>query len=176
MTVETLIFWAFALLTAGGGLMLALTKNVIYAAFTLFIVLFGMGAMYVFAGAEFLAVSQVIVYVGGILVILLFGVMLTHKIREVNPRTEIVNLFPGLLAAGALFGALLLLIRETAPQIALAAATHPPAAAINDVHQIGKATLTHYLLPFELVSILLLIVLVGAAYLTRKAHRKEANA
>lgn len=178
--IGTLAFIAFSGVTLGGAALLAFTKNIIYAVFLLFIVLFGVAGLYVFYGAEFLAVSQVIVYVGGILVILIFGVMLTHKLRDLKPRTEIVNLLPGLFVAGGLFAAFFLMV----DQIDFANHSMPTEGVQmdlgpvedSDVERIGAATLTRYLLPFELISVLLLAVLIGAAYLSRKAKGKEARA
>ncbi|MEM1000366.1 MAG: NADH-quinone oxidoreductase subunit J [Bacteroidota bacterium] len=178
MSAETLIFYAFALLTAGGALALALSRNVIYAAWILFVVLFGMAGMYVFAGAEFLAVSQVIIYVGGILVIILFGVMLTQKIRGNRPRTGLINILPGLMLAVGMFLALLQLIfsLDLGP---LPGSAPRAESALSDVSAIGQATVTDFLLPFEAISVLLLAALMGAAYLTRKhypASKKEDRA
>ena len=171
---------AFAGITLGAGLILALTKNIIYAAFLLFVVLFGVAGLYVFYGAEFLAVSQIIVYVGGILVILLFGVILTHKLRDLKPQTEIVNLIPGLLIAGGLFAVFVAMVGEMNFSEVMAQEKLDLGAAEAQVDQnaekIGVATLTEYLLPFELASVLLLVVLIGAAYLSRKAKGKEAAA
>ncbi|MFM2377097.1 MAG: NAD(P)H-quinone oxidoreductase subunit 6 [Bacteroidota bacterium] len=165
MTITQLVFHAFVLLTGGAALALALSRNVVHAAFLLFLALLGMAGLYVFAGAEFLAVSQVIVYVGGTLVVVIFGVMLTAKMRDMKPQTEIVNLIPGAVLAVALFSALLFVIQDSG-----IGAANPPAgnSGGDNVKTIGVATLTDYLLPFELVSVLLLTVLVGAAYLSRR--------
>ena len=177
--ITTLAFIAFTAVTLGGAALLAFTKNIIYAVFLLFIVLFGVAGLYVFYGAEFLAVSQVIVYVGGILVLLIFGVMLTHKLRDLKPRTEIKNFLPGLLVAGGLFAAFFLMVRDidfanhSVPTNGLQIETGP--IEDTDVERIGAATLTRFLLPFELISVLLLAVLVGAAYLSRKSKNKEAR-
>lgn len=122
-----------------------------------------MAALYVLAGAEFLAVSQVIIYVGGILILLLFGVMLTHKLRETKPRTGIVNLLPGLLVAGSLLTGLIWGISSL--DLAFPEPAQPQVEAVRGV---GIATVTQFLLPFELISILLLIALVGAAFISRK--------
>lgn len=175
LSLVEVAFWAFAAVTAGGGIALALTRNVIYGAFTLFVVLLGMAGLYVLLAAEFLAVSQVIVYVGGILVILLFGVMLTNKLRELKPRTEIVNLIPGLLVAGGLFACFAWMVGRLQLDVAGRFAQSESIPA-DEVNRIGIATLTDWILPFELISVLLLAVLVGAAYLTRKPEGgKEAQ-
>jgi NADH-quinone oxidoreductase subunit J len=170
MTMTDVLFHAFILLTAGAGLVLAISRNIVYAAFLLFVVLLGVAALYIFAGAEFLAVSQVIVYVGGTLIVVIFGVMLTAKMREMKPQTDFVNLVPGAMLAAALFMALLFVIRESG---VLASTDNGSAIAADNVHRVGVATLTDYLLPFELVSILLLTVLIGAAYLSRKTKTEK---
>jgi NADH-quinone oxidoreductase subunit J len=175
MSLETLIFYAFALLTAGSAVTLALTRNVIYAAWILFVVLFGMGGMYVFAGAEFLAMAQVIIYVGGILIVILFGVMLTQKVRGEVPRTGLINMVPGTLLSIALFAAFLVLIQSVDFNTALAGSPNEVVTAQTDVTAIGKATVTWFLLPFELISVLLLSALIGAAYLTRKHHPPKSK-
>ena len=170
MSVTEIVFHAFVFLTGGAALALALSRNVVHAAFLLFLVLLGVAGLYVFAGAEFLAVSQVIVYVGGTLIVVIFGVMLTAKIREMKPKTELVNVVPGAMLAMALFFALLFVIRESG------IATTRTSDAISggeNVKTIGAATITDYLLPFELISVLLLTVLVGAAYLSRKTKTES---
>lgn len=168
MSLETIIFYLFALLTAGSAVTLAVTRNVVNAAWILFVVLFGMAGMYVFAGAEFLAMAQVIIYVGGILIVILFGVMLTQKVRGEVPRTGLINMLPGALLSTALFAAFLILIQSVDFNSALPGATTSLPSTETDVTAIGKATVTQYLLPFEVISVLLLAALIGAAYLTRK--------
>lgn len=169
-----ILFYFFTALTAISGIALALAKNVIYAAFLLFALLLGVAAMYVFAGAEVLAMSQIIVYVGGTLIIVIFGVMLTSKIREMRPETELVNLVPGILLALSLMGMLFFVIQESG---VLNTSKSVPEVTNANAQMIGQATLTVYLLPFELVSVLLLVVLIGAAYLSRKSknERKEGR-
>lgn len=171
---------AFAGVTLLGGLALAYTRNIIYAAFLLFVVLFGVAGLYVFYGAEFLAISQIIVYVGGILVILLFGVMLTHKLKDLKPQTEIVNLIPGFLIAGGLFALFVAMVSKLDFSGPLASETISMGSAApvleGNAEKIGVGILTEYLLPFEIASVLLLVVLIGAAYLSRKSKDgKEAT-
>ena len=73
------VFIAFMVLTLASALVVLLTKNVLYAAFSLLGTFLGVSALYVLAGADFLAVAQILVYVGGVLVLLIFGVMLTNQ-------------------------------------------------------------------------------------------------
>jgi NADH-quinone oxidoreductase subunit J len=168
MSIAEIIFLAFVGVTAGASIWLALSRNLITAAFLLFAVLILVSGLYVFAGAEFLAMSQIIIYVGGALIVILFGVMLTGKLREHKPKTEMVNLLPGILVVSALFLALLFAIKESN-----VGGMVPNAQTIeNNTEAIGQDMLTQHLLPFELVSVLLLVVLTGAAYLSRKQKKQ----
>lgn len=172
MSITEIVFHAFVLLTAGAALLLAMSRNIVYAAFLLFLVLIGVAGLYIFANAEFLAVSQVIVYVGGTLIVVIFGVMLTAKIREMKPKTELVNVLPAAMLALSLFFGLLFMIRESRFGSRNAPENH---IVRENAQQVGIATMTDFLLPFELVSILLLTVLVGAAYLSRSLSTKKGT-
>lgn len=176
MRLIDILFLTFCGVMGGAGIMLAITRRVVYAAFLLFVILFTMAALFVFSGAEFLAVAQIIVYVGGILILVLFGVMLTQKLRDETPKTQILHILPGLLASAALLSVLVLLIAslpEGPPQWSRLAETN---SAHTNVELVGKNTVTLFLLPFEAISILLLAALIGAAYLSRKNNpKKEAS-
>jgi NADH-quinone oxidoreductase subunit J len=117
-------------------------------------------------------VAQIIIYVGGILVLLLFGIMLTSNRRSLNegaPKTDFVNVFPGLLVAAGVLGGLLWSFRrvelEAADAVSKAAA---PVQQASTIEQVGRYLLTDYLLIFELLSIILLVALVAAAYIARR--------
>lgn len=165
-SLTSAVFWAFALINLIAGVILLRTKRVIYAAFWLFAMLLAVAALYVFAGAEFLAVSQLVVYVGGVLVIIIFGVMLTQRsmdIRQVSdgirPVATVILLVVLSIGLGYLWNDIRL---------------HPPAwiqkaetPTLQNTEGIGIELLTHYVVPFEIVSVLLLVGLIGAAYIAR---------
>lgn len=167
------VFLAFAGLTSLAAIGLVLTRKLIHAAFLLFVVLFGVAAFFVLAGAEFLAVSQVIVYVGGILILIIFGVMLTQRdlLNDGGggwnrlPLGFVLSLGLGLL----LWRVLGRIDWERLPHY------QSQGSEWQNVEQIGIQTVTRYVLPFELISILLLIALVGAAYLARPLAKDEAE-
>jgi NADH:ubiquinone oxidoreductase subunit 6 (subunit J) len=163
----SIAFGGFALLTLGAALALALARKLVYAAFLLFVVLFGVAALFVLMGAEFLAVAQVIVYVGGILILLIFGVMLTQRDLLSQGIGGWQRVLTGLglsLGLGLLLGKVFLPIDYAALPGYQATPTPRP-----NVEQIGIQIVTRYLLPFELISVLLLLALLGAAYLARPA-------
>ncbi len=165
--MELVAFYGFALLAVLPALFMLFTKNLIYAAFALFITFLGVAALYVLAGADFLAVTQIMVYVGGILVLLIFGIMITQNSIKSNdasaPNTILVNSsrqLPGILLATVIF---LFLV-----YVALAANYTIIGDIINSkstVRTIGVELMTTHLLPFEIAGIILLVALVGATYL-----------
>lgn len=163
-------FGIFVIITLFSAICLALTKKLVYAAFLLFMVLFGIAAIFVFAQAEFLAVSQIIVYVGGILILLVFGIMLTNRKLLETPQTEIIQpLGAGFVSILVMSGLGYGVYANDWGKIAVAndfqnVITSP----YSNTQSIGKELLTTYLLPFELISIILLVALVGAAYIARK--------
>jgi NADH-quinone oxidoreductase subunit J len=161
-----IVFWALALLTLVSAVVAAMAPRIVHAAFGLMASLFGVAGLYALLGADFVALAQVIVYVGGILVLLVFGILLTGRLRgslglERPPRT-----WPAVVAGGLLFLGLALALSEStfpgtgAPGVPKEPTTAPLGRALLDPDQ--------YLLPFELVSVLLLAALVGAAYLARR--------
>src|SRR5262245_63596516 len=103
MTPEAAVFYAFALITVGSAAVVVLARSLIYSAFALLFTFFGVAGLYVLLGADFLAATQLLIYVGGILVLLLFGVMLTHKLYDLDLRSEVTQFLPGLFIAVGLF-------------------------------------------------------------------------
>jgi NADH-quinone oxidoreductase subunit J len=159
------IFYLIAGLTVLGALGVALSRNVVYSAFSLMGALLGAAGLYAFLAADFVAVVQILVYVGGILVLTLFAIMLTHQIAEVQVSNRSVGRLPaGLLVVGVGLAMGLALLRAPWHQTA-------PGAPAPTTYGVGDSLLGAYLLPFELASIVLLSALVGAIVLSRKELR-----
>ncbi len=162
MNYYDLIFYLFAAVTILSALMVVTNRNIVHSAFYLLFTFFGVAGLYVLLAADFIAIVQLIVYVGGILILLLFGVMLTNKITNVEIRTGTINLVPAVIGVGLLAGAI------------LAAVINAP-WKVNNIEQavpttniLGTLLLQEYLLIFELLGIVLLIALIGAASIARK--------
>jgi NADH:ubiquinone oxidoreductase subunit 6 (subunit J) len=165
--MELVVFYSFAGLAILSALFILFSKNLIYSAFALFIAFLGVSALYVFAGADFLAVTQIMIYVGGILVLLMFGIMLTqkstYKTISTSPNQVIVLMkreFWGLLIGVGLFSFLTYVIIGANFTLVDHQITNK-----STIPQIGFGLMTSHLLPFEIAAILLLLALVGAAYL-----------
>jgi NADH:ubiquinone oxidoreductase subunit 6 (subunit J) len=162
MTVTLAIFYLVAAFTVWAAGVVVLGRNIVRAAVALIFSFCGMAALYVLLDAEFLAAVQVLIYVGGITILLLFAIMLTSRIASVGLR--VVNdqvLWSAIAAAGLLLGLVYAATRG------LAGLSGPPALP-ETAPFLGRALLTTYALPFEVVSILLLAAMVGAIVLARK--------
>ncbi len=165
MTAADYVFWVFAILTVGSAAVVVLARSLIYSAFALLFTFFGVAGLYVLLGADFLAAAQLLIYVGGIMVLLLFGVMLTHKIYDLDLRTEKTQLLPGLIIAAGVF----VIVAAVAFKTEWPETARPPAPTTREI---GEMFLGEYLLAFEAASVLLLVALIGAAMIVRR--KKDA--
>ena len=156
------LFIIISALVIASAFWVVFSPNLIHSALSLLFTLFGTAALYIFLYADFLAGTQVVVYVGGILVLIIFGVMLTNKIDTPSIASSSANQFIGGAGAFAIFILQVAVIFNTRWH------TDYPQEQEHSTQAIGRLILNEYLLPFEIVSILLLAALVGAALLSRK--------
>lgn len=163
MNLYDIIFYLFAAITILSAIFVVTTRNIIYSAFNLMLTFFGVAGIYVLLGADFVAIVQIIVYVGGILILLLFGVMLTNKITSVQIKTGTIQILPATIAVGAFAGILISLLFNTEWK-KVGSAFPETTTTIS----LGNLLMNEYVLVFELLGILLLIALIGAASIARK--------
>ena len=163
MTIETAIFFAIAAITLGCGFVVAFSRSIMYAAFALLGVFAGVLGLYIMLSADFVAIIQLIIYIGGILVLILFAVMLTTKIAERKLTNRIMAPVAAFIGVG-LIGAMMWHIILCNPFFK----TLTPADVQPTTASIGDLLLKDYLLPFEIVSLLLVLVLIGAVVLARR--------
>lgn len=162
MTYYSLVFWLFALITVGSAFIVVMSKNLIYSVFALMLTFFGVAGLYLLLSADFIAIVQLIVYVGGILIVLIFGVMLTNSVLTEGIKNSMTNLLLGSIATGALAGLLILLFTESGLYTNAAVLTPVP------LKEISRLFIVDYLVLFELLGVLLLAALIGAASIGRK--------
>ena len=162
MNFYDIIFYIFAAITLLSALFVVTTRNIVHSAFYLLFTFFGVAGIYVLLGADFIAISQILIYVGGILILLLFGVMLTNKITNVEIRTGTVHMLPAAIASGIFMGAVVAVMVWTEWK------SEPAEMPLTTTKDIGHLLLTDYVLIFELLGILLLVALIGAASIARR--------
>ena len=189
-TMAQLLVALFAVTTCLGAVMVVLTQNVVRMAFWLIVSLGSVSGLYFSMNADFVAAAQLLIYVGGTVVVLIFGVMLTasgpyQKIRS-SPGETVVAGSIAILFLAMLASSVLSVDWPAAPELAEG---YNEAEAGNTLRPIGLALLgarpdkdlgradgqisTGYLLPFEIASVHLLVVLIGASYLARAKRRAD---
>jgi NADH-quinone oxidoreductase subunit J len=162
MVAEHIAFGVIAAVVVVGALLVVTTNNVVRAALYLVAVLAGVGASFLLLGAEFVGITQILVYIGAIVVLFLFGIMLTRATigREANLTSR--NWPVGVAVAVAIAGVLGYALVDAFGNDKLPPGTQQYTAQVSD------SIFSTYLVPFEVVSVLLLAALVGAIVLARK--------
>ncbi len=156
-----LVFIILAIITLGAGILTVTLRNVVHAALALVGTFFGVAGIYLLLEAEFLAVVQVLIYVGAISVLILFAIMLTRGLMQSTQVSFNNQWGAAVIIALLLFGGMSLIAITAHWPIA-------PASITTDlVPNLGKLLVTTYVLPFEVVSALLLGALVGALMIAR---------
>ena len=161
---EVVLFYVFGGLTLASALGVAVSRSVVRMAVWLFGTLGSVAMLYFLLAANFLAAIQLIVYVGGTLLLLIFGVMLTTR----SPWARFEARPAEVWSAWAV--CMLLLVGLTTLIGRVAWPAERAEAAGFSIAAIGRELLTTYLAPFEVASVLLLVVMIGAAYLARQEN------
>ena len=171
MTLDLALFLLLALIAIASALGMLISRNTVYSALYLVLNFVTVAVFYLLLSAPFTAMVQITVYAGAIMVLFLFVIMLLGA--EGLPKSEVLP-WQKPLAIGLsvlLFAeAAYLLVTKSRP----VGNVLPPAEAVNateNLQQLGIALFRDYLLPFEVVSILLLVAMVGAIVLTKKERK-----
>ncbi len=163
MVAQNVIFGAIAAAMAIAAVRVVTTKNIVHAALYLVVVLAGVAALYILLAAEFTAVVQVLVYIGAIVVLFLFGIMLTRapigRTADLDNEQRVLAVVVALFLFGVL-GAVL--------DDAYGATKLPADGTIHNTRDVGTSIFQDFVIPFEVVSVLLLAALIGAVVIARR--------
>lgn len=200
--MSVLVFTIFALAACGGALAVVLAQNVVRMAFWLIISLSSVAGLFFLLNADFVGATQLLIYVGGTVVLLIFGVMLTAQGPYVNLKTNPAEVVISMAVGGVVFAMLVAAfsgVNWTANSERLTAEFGSATVQTAGYNQQGEGSTVRriggalsglrteslrdgrpvdrpgYLLPFEIVSVHLLVVLVGASYLARAKRRTNGN-
>ena len=164
----TIFFIIFGGLAIGCALSMVAQRNPLYSAISLIGVFISLASLYIMLAAPFIAAVQVIVYAGAIMVLVVFVIMLLNVEEEEKHPRRLRYLVPTALGLATILiaeAAFILYTVRAAPN-----ATQDPATSdVGLTMSIGTGLFTQYLLPFEVTSILLLMAIVGAMTLARRA-------
>lgn len=178
MNIEQIIFYVLAALAILSGLFVVTSQHLVRSVFMFFVTLFCVAGLYVYALADFIALTQVVIYVGGVLVLLLFAFLLSSK----DALDGLEKIPSGLLSANRLAGSLIALLFfiilvfifkgidfENLDWIKQAHISGNIKTVTDEsVRNIGVNLMGKYLLPLEMIAILLMMALIGAAHIARK--------
>jgi len=170
MLIDTLLFYFFALLVLGGGILTITRRNAVHSALCLILSLIGVAGLYLLQKAEFLFAVQIVLYVGGIMVLFLFVIMLVNldeaaKERQFNRQWLVA------LVCVAMVGSLVFYVMKkgaSAFQVGEATPGAEVAAGAGNVETLADVLFKQYLLPFEIASVLLLVAVVGSVVMAKK--------
>ena len=163
MVAQNIVFGVLAAAMGLAAIRVVTTKNVVHAALYLVVVLAGVSAMYILLAAEFIAVVQVIIYIGAIVLLILFGTMLTRAPIGRSSDLDNDQRWLAVVVALLLFGVLGAVLSD-----AFGSTRLPKAAQVQRTSDVGLSIFQTYVVPFEVVSVLLLAALVGAVVIARR--------
>jgi NADH-quinone oxidoreductase subunit J len=161
VTFSDLAFWILAVLLVGSALAVVLSKNLFHAVLWLALALTGTAGVFLLLNAEFLAAVQLLLYAGGIITVVVFAIVVTERL--IGERLSQTNRG---VASGALVAiGLLVLIVSTLLQRDLPSTPLPQLSDLTRL--VGEQVLTTFVLPFELLALLMLAAMLGAIYFAR---------
>jgi NADH-quinone oxidoreductase subunit J len=176
-----LVFWLFALAAVGGSLFVITRRNLVSAAMGMVATFFAFAGLYAMLHAHFIAVIQILVYAGAIMVLFVFVIMILNREEEEPWSVQ------GLLGKGVAIAALGYLLFRVASVLWKVREVHPPPElspleplgytsepyAWGWTEAIGKVLFTDYLFPFEAISVVLLVAIVGALAIAHPAGKQD---
>jgi NADH-quinone oxidoreductase subunit J len=172
MSATVISFYAIATFILVTGILAVTSRQIFRSAIWLLFSLVGIAALYFWMQVEFIAAVQIVVYVGGIVVLIIFSIFLTQESGKKLPKPQLKRTLFSLFAALFGFGFSYNLIREYAftPSV-----VQPFNVSVNTLGEQMLSTTEHgYILPFEVVSILLLAAMVGCIVIAMKTPEQKA--
>jgi NADH-quinone oxidoreductase subunit J len=169
MWEQELAFWVLALAMAAAAIGVVRSNNIVHAALFLVVVLAGAAGQYILLVAEFVAWVQVLIYIGAVIVLFLFGIMLTRAPMQEDVDGGALNndqRWAGIVVALFTFGILIALLVDAfgGKEIVF----NDRLVELGSSSNVGSSMFREFVVPFEVVSMLLLSALVGAIVLARR--------
>jgi len=162
VSLTSVTFYILSFCIIAGGIFTVSSRNLFHSAVFLVFTLFSVAGMFVMLNAYLLAAIQVLIYVGAVAMLMIFGVMLTTQLTNVRLRHVNEQAWPALAVCGFFLAFIVYGLWDTPFQVVKAD------APVNTSHALGTLLMTKYVLPFEVVSLLLLAALVGAVVIAKK--------
>lgn len=169
--MEALLFYIFAAMTLGGALVTVTKRNPVHCALALIFSLLGVAGLFLVASAEFLFAVQVLLYVGGVMVLFLFVIFLIH-LEEATKQRQYSRQWPVALAGLGMLAFVMFAFLRSGSEV-LPPKPLPRLNLQGNTERIGDVLFYQFALPFEAASILLLVAIVGAVWMTKASAAKD---
>jgi NADH-quinone oxidoreductase subunit J len=168
MVAQNIFFYVIAAVMVAAAVVVVTNRNVVRSALALIVVFAGVAGQFILLAAEFVAVTQVLVYIGAITVLMLFGIMLTRS--RIGRETDMTNShwWVGVITALVLLGTMGYALVDYFGDDALPVEREVATVNGSNTATVSDAIFNQYLIPFEVISVLLLAALVGAIVIARK--------
>jgi len=160
------VFYLISACAVGGALAAVLLKNLVHAALALTVAFLGLALLFLRLDAQFAGFAQILVYVGAVAILVVFAILLTKGSEVPKDGVFSKSWLAGLAIAAGVFAVLGWAVLQAAPALPNQAAV--PAVTVNDI---GNALMSRYVLPLEIIAVLLTAALLGAVIVAM--HEKE---
>lgn len=161
----TIIFYILAALTLGSAVMTVISKNVVSSAVFMIFCFMTIAGHMLMIDAQFLAMVQVLVYSGAIMILVLFTLMLMDLRKENEPKKKLFSKVAAALSAGLTVLVILMVFLKVDQNLQVAKSS---GVEFQTAKVIGQALMEGYLVPFEFVTILLMVAMIGAVLISKK--------
>lgn len=162
-----IVFWILSIVIMVSGFMVVSLKNIFHCALFLILCLFSVAGIFILLDAEFLAAAQVLIYVGAVSILMIFAIMLTSNLASKKISQSNENVLVAFFVCVTFVISALMLLAKTYESVWSKMAPEGTLPEQN-VMALGKYLMTEFMLPFEVVSVLLLAAMIGAIVLARK--------
>jgi NADH:ubiquinone oxidoreductase subunit 6 (subunit J) len=160
------VFYLIAVLTLAGGLAAVLLRNTVHCALAVAISFAGLALLFLGLDAQFAGFAQILIYIGAVAILIVFAILLTRGSETAQEGVFSKSWLVGLLIAAGVFAVLGWAVLASAHALPLE--TPPPAVSARDI---GNALVGRYVLPLEIVALLLTAATIGAVIVA--LHEKE---
>ena len=166
MILTEIVFTLLVAVTLLGALLAVTLRNVFYNAMALILCLFGVATLFIYLNSEFLAIMEVIVYIGAISIAIIFAIMLSRPMLQTHEPRNFSKAVRSAGFAALFFTVLAKMIRST---------SWPVGSEQGDysIKNIGKVLLSTQALPFEIISVILLIAIIGALVISSQEEKSS---
>jgi NADH-quinone oxidoreductase subunit J len=166
VVAQNVAFWILAVVMAVAAIGVVRTRNVVHAALFLVVVLAGAAAQYILIAAEFVAWVQVLIYIGAVVILFLFGIMLTRAPMEAQGDLDNDQRWAAAVVAAGILAVLIVMLVDAFGNDEIRIADD--LLDVGRTGPVGDSIFRSFVVPFEVVSMLLLAALVGAVAIARR--------